>query len=211
MSEPGVIVREPWTSPRREAAGLEFAMWLFLVTEVLFFGALFCFYAVNRWAHPEAVAKAGHEAAFWYGFTNTLIITISGLCMAIADRAVKERLTLIAGFFLWATLLLGLAFLAVKGAEYHKDLGDHLWPRADFKLKDLPGARPFWAFYWTATFIHAIHMTIGLGIVARLIVFYHRGLLGSRVPSMTVSTLYWEFVDIIWLFLFPMIYLVGRP
>lgn len=210
MSEAGAAAHEPWPDPRREVVGLEFAMWVFLATEVLFFGALFCAYAVNRWAHPQAVAEAGHHAAFWYGLANTLILTLSGLSMAVADRAAKEKLARTAGVCLWITLVLGLAFLAVKGLEYGKDLDDHLWPGPGFGLAD-PAARLFWSFYWIATAIHAVHLTIGLGVVGRLIVFAHAGRLTSHLPSMTISTLYWEFVDMVWLFLFAVIYLVGRP
>ena len=210
MSEAGAIAREPWPSARREAIGLEFAMWVFLATEVLFFGALFCFYAVNRWAHPETVSEAGREAAFPFGLANTIILTLSGLSMAIADRAVREKLAGLASVLLWVTFGLGLAFLAVKAMEYRQDISEDLWPLSDrFKLAG-PGARPFWSFYWVATGLHAIHLTVGLGLIVRLIVFAHRRALLQRVPSMTASTLYWEFVDMVWLFLFAMIYLEGR-
>ncbi|MGH6972418.1 MAG: cytochrome c oxidase subunit 3, partial [Caulobacteraceae bacterium] len=195
---------------RREAVGLEFAMWVFIATEVLFFGALICTYAVDRWGHTEAVREAARHSAFWYGVSNTVILSLSGLFMAIADRAVKEKLTRLAAICLWIVFALGVAFVVVKGFEYHKDLDDHLWPGPDFAL-NTPGARPFWSFYWTATGLHTVHLVIGLGVVARLIVFAAKGKLGEHIPSMTVSTLYWEFVDMVWLFLFAMIYLVGRP
>ncbi|HUZ12623.1 MAG TPA: cytochrome c oxidase subunit 3 [Caulobacteraceae bacterium] len=209
MSQTGVTVREPWPDARREETGLQFAMWVFLATEVLFFGALICTYAVNRWAHPAAVREAGRHAAFAYGLANTVILTLSGLSMAIADRAVKEQLGALAKACLWITLALGTAFVVIKALEYYKDISDNLWPGPDFALRGA-GARPFWSFYWVATGVHAIHLTIGLGVVARLLVFAHRGSLVRRVPSMTISTLYWEFVDIVWLFLFALIYLVGR-
>jgi cytochrome c oxidase subunit III len=210
VSETGVVVREPWPDARREDEGLQFAMWAFLATEVLFFGALFATYAINRFTYPLSVADAARHSAFWYGAANTAILTLSGLCMAIADRAARERLMRTAGVFLWLTLLLGAAFVVVKGFEYRKDLGDALWPGRNFALHE-PGERLFWSFYWIATGIHAIHLTIGLGVVGRLIILAHQGVLRDRMPSMTVSTLYWEFVDMVWLFLFAMIYLVGRP
>jgi cytochrome c oxidase subunit III len=203
-------LHEPWPSRARETAGLEFAMWAFLATEVLFFGALFCFYAVNRWAHPAAVAEASHHAAFWYGLSNTVILTLSGLFMAIADRAVKEELNRVASICLWIAFALGVAFVVVKGLEYHKDLDERLLPGPAFALA-APGARPFWSFYWVATMLHAVHLTVGLAAILRLLVFSLRGRLASHVNSVTVSTLYWEFVDAVWLFLYAMIYLPGRP
>ena len=209
MSEAGVVAREPWPDAKRERAGLEFAMWVFLATEVLFFGALFCTYAVNRWAHPHDVALAGRHAAFWYGLANTIVLTLSGLSMAIADRAREEQLVRTATACLWITFGLGVTFLLVKGFEYRKDLDDGLWPGSHFALAGA-GARPFWSFYWVATFIHAVHLTVGLGLILRLILIAHAGRLGARGPSMAISTLYWEFVDLVWLFLFALIYLVGR-
>ncbi|HUO13196.1 MAG TPA: cytochrome c oxidase subunit 3 [Caulobacteraceae bacterium] len=210
MTEADAAVHEPWPSAPREDVGLQFAMWVFLATEVLFFGALFFFYAVNRWAHPQEVSGASHHAAFWYGVSNTVILTLSGFCMAVADRALKASLARLATAFLWATFALGAAFLLVKGLEYHKDLDDSLWPGPGFALTGA-GARPFWSFYWISTLLHAIHLTIGLGVIGRLLLIAARGRLESHPISMTVSTLYWEFVDMVWLFLFALIYLAGHP
>jgi cytochrome c oxidase subunit 3 len=130
--------------------------------------------------------------------------------MALAVRAAKmgQRNALTA--FLGATILLGLAFLAVKAFEYHTDYVEHLVPRVDFKW-DGPGARQAEIFFWlyfTLTGLHAVHVTIGIGILATL-AWRGRFYAGNDIP-VEISGLYWHFVDIVWVFLFPLLYLAGH-
>lgn len=223
MSDPAIateaLLREPWDGlklPEEEALssqrfGATFGIWIFIASEVLFFGALFLFYAAVRAEHAEAFAQAARETNIVYGTLNTAILLTSGLTAAAASRASEHpelrRLTL---WCLVATVLLGLAFLVVKGMEYREDIREHLVPGAGFKLPE-PSAQLFFGFYWLSTAIHGIHLAIGIGLVSRLIRIGWRDpkrLPGN--PQVEVSLLYWGFVDMVWLFLYPALYLVGR-
>ncbi|HEX4182169.1 MAG TPA: cytochrome c oxidase subunit 3 [Caulobacteraceae bacterium] len=209
MSQSVQLLHEPWPDRPRETEGYVFSMWLFLATEVLFFGALIAFYVVNRWAHPDVVKGAAVHTDFWFGTLNTAILLTSSASIAIADRALEHGLPRLSAAGLWLTLVFGLCFLVTKGFEYCKDLEDHLWPGPDFALLAM-GARTFWGFYWIATAVHAVHVTIGLGLIGRLIVLSRRRMLRPRQASMTVTTLYWHFVDGVWVLLYALLYLVGR-
>lgn len=228
MSEPAIapdallrekLLREPWDGlklPEAEALsaqrfGATFGIWIFIASEVLFFGALFLFYVAVRAEHAAAFAAAARETNIVYGTLNTAILITSGLTAAVASRASEHaslrRLTL---WCLVATALLGLAFLAVKGMEYHEDITEHLVPGPGFKLPE-PSAQLFFGFYWLSTAIHGIHLAIGIGLVGRLIWIGWRD--PARLPGnpqVEVTMLYWGFVDMVWLFLYPALYLVGR-
>lgn len=207
MSEEAIL-NEPWPTERRQQVATHFGVWAFLATETLFFGAIFLFYALSRWSHPAGFAAGAREADATLGSINTAILLTSSLTMAIAERAVKEALVPLARAMLWATLALGLAFIAVKGFEYKGDIDKHLLPGSGFPI-DATGASEFWAFYWTVTVVHACHLTIGLGIVGRLLVI-PRATLPQRWTTAEGSALYWHLVDVVWVFLYPLLYLVGR-
>jgi cytochrome c oxidase subunit 3 len=208
-SEPPAILNEPWTTTEREHVAMQFGVWSFLATEALFFGALFLFYAVSRCTEAAGFAIGAHEADFWFGTANTVVLMTSSLTMAMAERATKHGLVALARAMVIATLTLGAAFLVVKGFEYRSDVIHHLVPGPHFKFA-VRGAAQFWSFYWTATVVHAIHLTIGLGIVSRLL-FIPRGDLPQRWTTAVGTALYWHLVDIVWVILYPLIYLVGRP
>jgi cytochrome c oxidase subunit 3 len=204
----GLLLREPWATEERQQVATHFGVWAFLATETLFFGAIFLFYAHARWAHYPGFAAGAREADVLLGSINTAVLLTSSLTMAIAERATKAGLVALARAMLWATIALGLAFLAVKGLEYKSDLDKHLLPGSDFPI-GATGAAQFWAFYWVVTVVHACHLTIGLGIVGRLLAI-PRADLARRWTTAEGSALYWHLVDIVWVFLYPLIYLVGR-
>ncbi|MFS0850880.1 cytochrome c oxidase subunit 3 [Novosphingobium panipatense] len=206
MSE--VALNEPWATAERQEVATQFGMWAFLATETLFFGGLLLFYAVARFSHPAGFTAGAQEAEVTFGTINTVLLMTSSLTMAIAERAVKEGLATLARWMFAATLLLGIAFLAVKGLEYHSDIQKHLVPGPHFRLEEV-GASQFWAFYWTATGVHACHMLIGLGIVSRMLLI-PRAELPSRWTTAQGSALYWHLVDVVWVVLYALIYLVGR-
>ena len=203
-----LALNEPWATARRQQAATHFGVWAFLATETLFFGAIFLFYAVSRWAHPVGFFAGARETDVLLGSINTAILLTSSLTMAIAERATREGLVALARPMLWATIALGLCFLAVKGFEYKSDIDKQLLPGSDFPIH-ATGAAQFWAFYWTVTVVHACHLTIGLGIVGRLLVI-PRDRLALRWTTAEGSALYWHLVDIVWVFLYPLLYLVGR-
>lgn len=205
---PPAELNQPWHSPNRQQVAVQFGTWSFLATETLFFGALFLVYVLARLRHPAGFVAGARETDVLFGSVNTVVLITSSLTMAIAERAVRERLAGLARAMTAATILLGLTFLTVKGFEYYADIEKHLIPGPHFALREL-GASQFWAFYWTATVVHAIHLTIGLFIVGRLLVIRVREL-PERWIAAEGTALYWHLVDVVWVFLYPLLYLAGR-
>ncbi len=196
---------------QRDAATL--GMWVFLMTEIMFFGGLFTAYIVYRAYYPDAFAGASHHLDLTLGGINTVVLIASSLTMAMAvyGAQVGHRRMLISCLAL--TCLLGATFLVIKAFEYYHKYIDHLVPGSSFIY---PGANSrqaelFFSIYFAMTGMHAFHMIIGLGILTVLIVKARRGRFTTSYHSpVELSGLYWHFVDIIWIFLFPLLYLVGR-
>jgi cytochrome c oxidase subunit 3 len=198
---------------QRESASL--GMWVFLATEVMFFGGLFMAYLLYRWKFPEAFAAASHHLDVLLGGINTAVLIGSSLTMALAVRAAQlGRRRLLTGF-LAATMLLGLVFLGIKAYEYHHKHEEHLVPGPyfEFRFEQEALRRPaeiFFCLYFFMTGMHALHMVIGLGLMAWLVAGAARGRYGPRYYNpVECMGLYWHFVDIVWIFLFPLLYLVG--
>jgi cytochrome c oxidase subunit 3 len=209
MSEVSPVLHEPWPSFERQKLAVSFGMWVFIASEVLFFGGLFLAYTVYRHRDADAFKIASRETEVFYGGTNTAILLTSSLTMAMAVHASEHGLRRLTTRCLTATLIFGLAFLVVKGFEYHSDLDKGLWPGPDFPLHPAT-TQLFWAFYWIATGVHAIHLSVGIGIVATITIRLARGTLPVRASTFEGVALYWHLVDTIWIILLPMLYLVGR-
>jgi cytochrome c oxidase subunit III len=196
---------------QREAATL--GMWVFLVTEVLFFGVLFATYAVYRAWYPDAFAAASHELHIWLGTINTAVLITSSLTMALAVHAAQtgERRQLLT--FLVLTMILGAAFLGIKGYEYYSGFIEHHLPGPGFQFEreHLQHAQIFFSLYFIMTGLHAVHMIIGLAVMAVMLWLSWRGTISPEYYNpIEISGLYWHFVDIVWIFLFPLLYLIGR-
>jgi cytochrome c oxidase subunit 3 len=213
MSTPLAWVVEPYGDERQQREAASLGMWVFLATEVLFFGGLFAAYGIARVLHPEGFIEAGRETDLLLGSINTALLLASSLTMALAVRAAQLRRQRGLGWLLWATVTIGALFLAVKGLEYHKEYHEGLVPWLDFRYEgNHPGAaRLFFFLYYMLTGLHALHMTIGLGVLGVLAWQSRDGRYteGWYTP-VEVSGLYWHFVDIVWTFIYPLIYLVGR-
>jgi cytochrome c oxidase subunit 3 len=194
---------------QREASIL--GMWTFLSTEILFFGAMFMAYIVYRTFYPQAFAEASRHTIVLYGTLNTAILLTSSLTMVLAVHAAQtnDRKWLVRHLVL--TILLACAFLVVKGLEYHDDLKEHLWPGPHFR-PDLPvQAKIFWFLYWSMTGLHALHVTIGIGLLSTITWMARRRMFSAEYYNpVDVSALYWHFVDIVWIFLYPLLYLINR-
>ena len=196
---------------QREVASL--GMWIFLVTEVLFFGGLFLTYAVYRGWYPQAFAAASHELIVWAGTLNTVVLITSSLTMALAVHAAQfgRRRALIA--LLLVTMALGCVFLGVKAFEYWTEYLEHHVPGLGFQFEPeyFLHAQLFFSLYFIMTGVHALHMIIGLGIMAVMVwMSWHGRFTPEYYNPIEVSGLYWHFVDIVWIFLFPLLYLIGR-
>jgi cytochrome c oxidase subunit III len=188
-------------------------MWVFLVTEVLFFGGLFATYAIYRSWYPDAFAAASHELDVTLGTINTVVLITSSLTMALAVHAAQlgRRGTLMG--LLVLTMVLGAVFLGIKSVEYyHKFVEHHVpGPGFQFEKEHIRQAQIFFSLYFVMTGLHAIHMIIGIGIMLVMLWWSSNGTITPEYASpIEISGLYWHFVDIVWIFLFPLLYLLGR-
>jgi cytochrome c oxidase subunit 3 len=188
-------------------------MWVFLATEVMFFGGMFLGYTVYRSFYPQAFASASNHLDLWLGTINTAVLICSSFTMALAVRAAQlgERRPIVV--FLLLTMLLGAVFLGIKFTEYYAKFTEHLVPGTDFAFVGplTSQAEIFFSFYFAMTGMHAVHMIIGLGLLTALIVKTTRGRFTAQYNTpVELVGLYWHFVDIVWIFLFPLLYLLGR-
>jgi cytochrome c oxidase subunit 3 len=196
---------------QRESSVL--GMWVFLITEVMFFGGLFTAYLVYRYSYPLAFEQASEHMSFWAGTINTVVLICSSLFVAFAVHAAQEGHRKQIAFFLMLALLLGLAFLGIKAYEYHGHWVEHKVPGPSFQFegRDPVHAEVFFALYFIMTGFHALHMIIGVGLVGTIMYFALRGRYtpAYHTPLDNVG-LYWHFVDIVWIFLYPLLYLISH-
>ncbi len=192
----------------------QLGMWVFIATEVLFFGALIFSYYVYRRAYGGDFTVAGHDAKILLGGINAFILITSSLTMVLAIKAAAEGRQRAIVDWLLITAALGFCFLGVKGYEYWTDYKDGVVPVLHFVARAGYGgpAEIFWVFYFVSTGIHAIHLSIG---IAAVLIFARKAERGAFTPRyyapLEVLGLYWSFVDAVWIFLFPSLYLMGRP
>lgn len=198
----------------REPLPSQIGMWVFLASEALFFGVLFFGYLATRLHHPQGFAAGSRETEWVLGTLNTAILLTSSLTVALAVEYHRVRQPRAAAWLLVATFILGSAFLSLKLLEYVHDFERHLVPWLAFAATgpDASGMQQFFLLYFVMTGAHAVHLVVGLGLVA---VLWWRGI--SRRSARAASShelelggLYWHLVDIIWIFLFPLLYLVSR-
>jgi cytochrome c oxidase subunit 3 len=214
---------------QREAAVL--GMWVFLLTEVLFFGGLFTAYTVYRLWHYEAFAAASKSIAISWGLFNTVVLIGSSLTMALAVRAAQTSRSRATVNWLLATIVLGSIFLGVKVIEYADKFEHHHVPGPNYQWAAEHGAptpaatvatmgpdelqrttQIFFSLYFTMTGLHALHMIVGIVVLFVIAWMAHKQTFDSEYHAPVEMTgLYWHFVDIVWIFLFPLLYLVERP
>jgi cytochrome c oxidase subunit 3 len=195
-------------------------IWVFLVTEIMFFGGLFASYAIYRWLYFAAFEGGSHILDIRLGATNTMVLLASSLTMALSVRSAQTGNRRATVAFLVATLILGGIFLGIKTVEYDQKFVEHVVPDLDWApegqtlAKLAPGGvehgEIYFIFYFAMTGLHAIHMIIGMGLLLWLLARARSGVFkdGYFAPVEVVG-LYWHFVDIVWIFLFPLLYLIG--
>jgi len=196
---------------QRDAA--TFGMWIFLATEVLFFGGMFLGYTVYRVAYPIAFAEASSHTLLTFGATNTAILLISSATMAFAVKAARENRRTALVIRLCMTAALGALFLGNKGFEYAHEISEHLLPGKDFHFEGPQAghAQMFFYLYFLMTGVHALHVAIGVVLIGFFALrAWWTGALARHDTPVDLLGLYWHFVDIVWVFLFPLIYLVNR-
>lgn len=198
--------------PESRDAANQLGLWAFLATEVLFFGGLFTCYALYRHTYPEAFADGSKLLDFWIGTLNTAVLLTSSLFMVLGDQAIKAGRRSTLRRCLIATALLGLLFLGLKGFEYWQKYQEHLIPGANFHPGDAhaaPQLQLFVFLYFAMTGLHAVHMIAGLAALGWLLWLNHRNRLSrEHHAAVEMVGLYWHFVDCVWVFLYPLLYLI---
>jgi cytochrome c oxidase subunit III len=210
---PGAPRAHQFNDAEQQRDAVTMGMWVFLVTEIMFFGGLFASYVVYRALYPAAFAVASQALDIKLGTINTAVLLVSSFTMVVAvfGSQTGRRRPLVGGLAL--TIALGLVFLAIKFYEYYQKYVEHHIPGPSFTFPE-PYTKPakmYFTLYFAMTGLHAAHMIIGCGLLAVLIVMAWRGRFTPEYHSpVEISGLYWHFVDIIWIFLYPLLYLIGR-
>ena len=206
---------------QRDSASL--GMWIFLATEVMFFGGLFCAYLIYRRWYFWDFGAASKSIDAGLGAANTAVLICSSLTVVLAIWAAQtSRRALLIGMLI-LTMLFGLTFLGIKGKEYRDKFEEHHVPGASFSFNHVPipshpdqyanpqHAQIFFSLYFIMTGLHALHMVIGLGLFTWLLIMAWRGRFTPEYHTpLEMGGLYWHFVDIVWIYLFPLLYLIDR-
>jgi cytochrome c oxidase subunit III len=211
-----LALQEQFDTPEQQKEASTLGMWIFLITEVMFFGGLFGVYTVYRTLHSSVFAVASSSLSAPIGALNTGVLLCSSFTMVLAVRAssLGARRALI--LFLILTMLLGVTFLGIKGYEWWEKFQEHHVPGLSFHLEGVPeeaqgDAQSFFSLYFAMTGLHALHMVIGVSLLSFILLRAYEGRYSAAYwTPVDVSGLYWHFVDVIWIFLFPLLYLVDR-
>jgi len=209
-----------------------FGMWVFLVTEIMMFGGVFVAYMIYRLKYYEGFVAGSTSIDVTWGFINTLVLICSSLTMALAVSAAQRGVVRLQKIFIIFTMALGLVFLVIKGIEYHQKWVEHHVPGGTWQTFDpqdihqdliKEGKTPqaateiahqteiFFCFYFAMTGLHALHMIIGLILMTWLLLRVSRREFGpDYYTPVELGGLYWHFVDIVWIYLFPLLYLINR-
>jgi cytochrome c oxidase subunit 3 len=198
-----------------------FGMWIFLITEIMFFGGMFAAYLIYRLSYYQAWVDGSQRMDIKLGAINTAVLIFSSLTMAMAVHSAQTGKRNLIIIFLIATLVLGCAFLGIKAVEYHDHWKNHEVPGQYFSDIDEHGESKGWqdtahtslyfALYFAMTGMHATHMIIGAGLLIWLIIAAYQGKFNAKYFSPVENVgLYWHFVDIVWIYLFPLLYLISK-
>lgn len=206
---------------QRDSASL--GMWVFLATEVMFFGGLFCAYLIYREWYFGDFGAASKSINARFGATNTAVLICSSLTVVLAIWAAQTSRRALMIAMLVLTMLFGVTFLGIKAVEYKDKFEEHHVPGASFSFDHVPipghpdqyanpqHAQIFFSLYFIMTGLHALHMVVGLGIFSWLLIMAWRGRFTPEYYTpLEMGGLYWHFVDIVWIYLFPLLYLIDR-
>jgi cytochrome c oxidase subunit III len=210
-----LALREQFDTAYQQRDASTLGMWIFLITEVMFFGGMFAAYTIYRSAYPTVFAIASSSLNVKIGAINTCVLLLSSFTMVMAVRAGQLGQRKLIIFFLILTLFFGCIFLGVKAYEWTEKYEEHHMPgQVAFHLEgtDLQGpAKLFFSLYFAMTGLHAMHMVVGVGILTFLILETRKGRYSTEYYTpVDISGLYWHFVDVVWIFLFPLLYLIDR-
>ena len=212
MSQSDQVVQMQFEDAEQQEQSVTLGMWTFLASEILFFGGAFLCYAVLRASHPVAFERASEHLNLPLGTANTALLLLSSLLMALAEVAVKHGSRRSVVLLLGAVVMVGAAFLGIKFFEYHEEWSKGLVPVFNWTYSGPheSGVMLFSFLYFAMTGMHALHMIVGIGVMFGVALMAEKGTVGPHRPLPVEATaLYWHFVDIVWIFLFPMLYLIG--
>lgn len=211
MPESRAFAPQYVSTPQRDHTA-ELGMWVFIATEVLLFGGLVLAYFVYRHAYPQAFAEGSRHTDILIGTTNTAVLLTSSFLVAWAVEVFSPDTARFGAWLLVGAACLGLVFIVLKGIEYRKEYDEHLVPGIDFRLSGplANGVQLFFIFYFIATAIHAVHMLVGIGLLTTFAIICRTAPTTRHRTAMHGAALYWHFVDVVWIFLFALIYLPGR-
>lgn len=196
-----------------EAQTDRIGMWVFLATELCFLAALFLAFFIYRHDAHKAFHLGSKHMNIFAGTINTAILLTSSFCIAVADWAYKTKNFKLAFYLMISTITLGTSFLTIKIFEYAQHIHEHLLPGFNFQYTGLEerGVKMFFVLYYLMTAFHALHLIIGLGALTFITVKVYRRAYKTEAPrGIELGALYWHFVDLIWVFLFPLLYLADR-
>lgn len=197
------------TEIHRDDLASKTGMWLFLFTEMLLFGGLFIVYTVYRYRNGEAFHQAAHELSVVIGTINTIILLVSSATIAMAVTAIQKKNKKLALILLGITIVLGIIFLVNKYFEWGDHIKEQIYPGSSVLALRGQGDVLFYGLYFIMTGLHALHIIIGLGFIGFIAVFIIKDKIASdNFVLLENSGLYWHLVDLIWIFLFPLFYLI---
>ncbi|MCA1647392.1 MAG: cytochrome c oxidase subunit 3 family protein [Chloroflexi bacterium] len=206
------VLGEQYQTFEQQHDTAEFGMWVFLATELMLFGGLFTAYTVYRTVYSAGFAEGSRHLDLVYGGTNTAVLIISSLTIALAVRSAKLGHQRALVRYLVATALIGLVFMVIKGAEYYQHFQDGMVPQLAWHYIGPFGAQVqlFFFAYFVMTGVHAVHLSVGITLVAVTAFMARRGAFSpERHTPVEMLALYWHFVDMVWIFLLPLLYLFG--
>jgi cytochrome c oxidase subunit 3 len=208
---PEGILAHHFSSLDRQNEAMRLGMWLFLATEILLFAGLFTGYAVYRFEFPLAFTACSRHLNISLGTVNTVVLITSSFTVALAIYFVREDRPRAAAVCLVLTLLLALGFLGVKAVEYSEHFKEHALPGKyyAFEAVKVPGAAMFYTLYFLMTGLHGVHVVAGMSVLSWLLWRTLQGRYSSRYNTgLEMGGLYWHLVDLVWIFLYPLLYLI---
>lgn len=193
----------------RDDIGARMGMWLFLFTELILFGGMFILYSVYRYNYPDAFHLAAKELNTIVGTFNTAILLTSSLTMALSITAIQRKQKTLSVFFQFLTIVLALGFMVNKYFEWSAKFHHGIYPGSETLLSKPAGEIIFFGLYYVMTGLHGLHVIIGVVLIAVMMRFTSNGVITSdNYVKLESAGLYWHLVDIIWIFLFPLFYLI---
>jgi cytochrome c oxidase subunit III len=209
MTNPLRPLADHFDDLEQQGTATRMGMWVFIASEILLFGALFAVYTYYRYMHPAVFHHAAGELKLTLGTVNTALLLLGSVTVALATTMAHAKRTRAVELLLAATALLGVAFMCIKGYEWHHEIGKGMWPDDGFSSRMPADARIFFSLYFVMTGLHLVHMAIAVvAVLVVLVRFLRRTEPLIHPADLEMTGLYWHFVDIVWVFLYPAFYLL---